>query len=297
MGRQTEFLDGISWTRLEEDELDEKGKRRGRTNRRWRGRKKRENRVRRVQQGSHWAVIWRYLLLVVFGGVLVWVCSSAGISVYADGGEMPEGAELIRFDFHKSVNQEVGIPAGIPGFFTYFYEGKEYHYGFRFDRNGTGPETDRFETAYVWAPYTVIYYDAAGGEIENYGTATAGGKRLFATRGNGEELNAKQNRGKSRRKFAADYTVYGQDLLLSEGCMPTARREGYEFKGWYAWVDAEIVQEEAAAELAKREQYGTLEERLNEKYTEQTKLLENRESERYPAAKITLYAKWDKIWE
>lgn len=67
-------------------------------------------------------------------------------------------------------------------FSTYFYEGKEYHYGFRFDRNGTGPETEKFGTAYVWAPYTVIYYDAAGGEIENYGTATAGGRRLFATR-------------------------------------------------------------------------------------------------------------------
>ena len=123
--------------------------------------------------GSIWTMIVRYLLLVMFGGVIVWACNSAGISVYADDGETPDGAELIRFDFHKSVNQEVGIPAGIPGFFTYFYEGKEYHYGFRFDRNGTGPETEKFGTAYVWAPYTVIYYDAAGGEIENYGTATA----------------------------------------------------------------------------------------------------------------------------
>ena len=112
--------------------------------------------------GSIWTMIVRYLLLVMFGGVIVWACNSAGISVYADDGETPDGAELIRFDFHKSVNQEVGIPAGIPGFFTYFYEGKEYHYGFRFDRNGTGPETEKFGTAYVWAPYTVIYYDAAG---------------------------------------------------------------------------------------------------------------------------------------
>ena len=47
----------------------------------------------------------------------------------------------------------------------------------------------------------------------------------------------------------------------------------------------------------RQEQYGTLEDELNEKYTEQTKLLENRESERYPASSITLYAKWDKIWE
>ena len=47
----------------------------------------------------------------------------------------------------------------------------------------------------------------------------------------------------------------------------------------------------------RQEQYGTLEDELNEKYTEQTKLLENRESERYPASSITLYAKWDKIWD
>ena len=72
--------------------------------------------------GSIWTMIVRYLLLVMFGGVIVWACNSAGISVYADDGETPDGAELIRFDFHKSVNQEVGIPAGIPGFFTYFYE-------------------------------------------------------------------------------------------------------------------------------------------------------------------------------
>ena len=75
--------------------------------------------------GSIWTMIVRYLLLVMFGGVIVWACNSAGISVYADDGETPDGAELIRFDFHKSVNQEVGIPAGIPGFFTYFYEGKD----------------------------------------------------------------------------------------------------------------------------------------------------------------------------
>lgn len=204
--------------------------------------------------GSIWTMIVRYLLLVMFGGVIVWACNSAGISVYADDGETPDGAELIRFDFHKSVNQEVGIPAGIPGFFTYFYEGKEYHYGFRFDRNGTGPETEKFGTAYVWAPYTVIYYDAAGGEIENYGTATAGGRGLFATRGNGEELEAGQNKGKNKRKFAADYTVYGQSLRLSEGCMPTAVKDGYRFEGWYAWTDAGVVQEKELAELAKQEQ-------------------------------------------
>ena len=51
--------------------------------------------------GSIWTMIVRYLLLVMFGGVIVWACNSAGISVYADDGETPDGAELIRFDFHK----------------------------------------------------------------------------------------------------------------------------------------------------------------------------------------------------
>lgn len=297
MWQQTEYLDGISWTRLEEHAVGGKKRKRLRVNRNCSRRKNKRERVRPEKRESIGERICRYLLLVVCGGVIVWVCSSEKFSVYADDRETPEGAELIRFDFHKSVNQEVGIPAGIPGFFTYFYEGKEYHYGFRFDRNGTGPETEKFGTAYVWAPYTVIYYDAAGGEIENYGTATAGGRKLFATRGNGGELEAGKNKGKSKRKFATDYTVYGQSLQLSEGRMPTAVKDGYRFEGWYAWVDDGIVQEKELAELAKQEQYGTLEDELNEKYTEQTKLLENRESERCPASSITLYAKWDKIWE
>ena len=59
--------------------------------------------------GSIWTMIVRYLLLVMFGGVIVWACNSAGISVYADDGETPDGAELIRFDFHKSVNQDFSL--------------------------------------------------------------------------------------------------------------------------------------------------------------------------------------------
>ena len=117
--------------------------------------------------GSIWTMIVRYLLLVMFGGVIVWACNSAGISVYADDGETPDGAELIRFDFHKSVNQEVGIPAGIPGFFhLFFMKEKNIITDSGLTEMGQGQRQKSLVLAYVWAPYTVIYYDAAGGEIE-----------------------------------------------------------------------------------------------------------------------------------
>ena len=51
--------------------------------------------------GSIWTMIVRYLLLVMLGGGIVWACNSAGISVYADDGETPDGAELIRFGLFR----------------------------------------------------------------------------------------------------------------------------------------------------------------------------------------------------
>ena len=52
--------------------------------------------------GSIWTMIVRYLLLVMFGGVIVWACNSAGISVYADDGETPDGAVGNRKQPHSS---------------------------------------------------------------------------------------------------------------------------------------------------------------------------------------------------
>lgn len=261
----------------------------------WKNRKRRLDKQKKGIKINR--IIWKYLAVLLLCGGVSWVCNASGIAVYAEDGSVPKGAELIRFDLHKSSNLEVGVPAGIPGYFTYYYEGKEYHYGFRFDKNGTAAEAGRFGTAYVWAPYSVIYYDAAGGEIEDYGTATVGGTRLLASRGNSEVLKAGKNIGKRRKKFAADYTVYGQNLALSEGKMPTAKKKGYRFEGWYTWTDGGEVLEEEAENLAEREEYGTLGKKLNQRYTEQTKILENQECERFPASSITLYAKWDKIWE
>lgn len=270
----------------------------GSRRRQWQSRKHRIEKYKKQKKRIKISrIALKYLVVLLLCGGVSWLCNASGIAVYAEDESVPKGAELIRFDLHKSSNLEVGVPAGIPGYFVYYYEGKEYHYGFRFDKNGTAAEAGRFGTAYVWAPYSVIYYDAAGGEIEDYGTATVGGKKLLASRGNGVVLKAEKNLGKSRRKFAADYTVYGQNLALSEGKMPTAKKKGYQFEGWYTWTDGGEIEEEGAENLAEREEYGTLWKKLNQRYTEQTKILENQECERFPASSITLYARWKKIWE
>ena len=46
--------------------------------------------------GSIWTMIVRYLLLVMFGGVIVWACNSAGISVYNDRHLRADGREIAR---------------------------------------------------------------------------------------------------------------------------------------------------------------------------------------------------------
>lgn len=230
------------------------------------------------------------VLLMLCVGVMM-ICAASGRVVKAGSKKKPEGASLIRFDLHKSTNQEVGVPAGIPGFFTYYYEGKEYHYGFRFDKNGTAAESQTFGTAYVWAPYSVIHYDAAGGKIKNYGTAFAGNEDLTADRGDGQVLE-KGVLEKASRRYASDYTVYGNSLNLSEGHMPVPEKKGYIFQGWYLWTEEGEVLEKEAAEIAEQGKFGILWKNLNTPFTEETKILKNLNVEEVPAKEITLYAKW-----
>lgn len=231
------------------------------------------------------------VLMVCMG--MMGICVASGSVVSAGQGVHPKGAELIRFDLHKSTNQEVGIPAGIPGFFTYYYQGREYHYGFRFDKNGTASENRAFGTAFVWAPYSIIHYDAAGGKIVKYQTAVPGNEDLTASRGNGKILE-KGKLSKASRRYATDYTIYGNSLELSEGEMPTVQKKGYIFRGWYVWTDGGEIQKEEADSLAEKGEFGTLWKNLNTQYTQETKILENLGVEEVPAEEITLYAKWEK---
>lgn len=243
----------------------------------------------------------KYVYLTVLCMIVMFLCMSSSSMVNAE--EYPEGVELIRFHLHKSLNREVGVPAGVPGYFTYYYAGKEYHYGFRFDKNGEGLESKVFGTAYVWAPYTIIHYDALKGKIPEDevekgrakdSTAYLGNVVLKNTRGDGAKL---QNKGDSKQtsgRYGTDYTIYGNSLALSEGVMPEPVREGYRFAGWYIETKNGEVRADETKKLAEKGKFKELEKLLNTEVDESTKILSNLQRKDKPAAEITLYAKWKK---
>lgn len=241
----------------------------------------------------------KYVYLAILCIVVMVLCMSSSGRVSAE--EYPEGVALVRFNLHKSVNKEVGVPAGIPGYLTYYYAGKEYHYGFRFDKNGQGLESKVFGTAYVWTPYSIIHYDALKGSIpadETEGeradasTAYLGNVALENTRGDGTKLGNKQNSKQNSARYGTDYTIYGNSLQLSEGVMPTPVREGYRFEGWYIETKNGEVEGDVTKKLAQEGKFKELQKRLNTEVTERTKILQNLNRKDKPAAEITLYAKW-----
>lgn len=243
----------------------------------------------------------KYVYLAILCIVVMVLCMSSSGRVSAE--EYPEGVALVRFNLHKSVNKEVGVPAGIPGYLVYYYAGKEYHYGFRFDKNGQGLESKVFGTAYVWTPYSLIHYDALKGRIPadateeeraDGSTAYLGNVPLKNTRGDGTELGNKGNTKQSSARYGTDYTIYGNSLQLSEGVMPVPEREGYQFEGWYIETRGGEIQVEETGKLAREGEFKKLQKRLNTEVTEQTKILENLNRKDKPAAEITLYAKWKK---
>lgn len=243
----------------------------------------------------------KYVYLIILCMMVMFLCMSSRGMVNAQ--EYPEGAELVRFNLHKSINKEVGAPAGVPGYFTYYYAGKEYHYGFRFDKNGEGLESKVFGTAYVWTPYSIIHYDALKGEIPadevekeraQASTAYLGNIVLRNTRGDGAKLQNKGNSKQKSARYGTDYTIYGNSLALTEGHMPIPVREGYQFEGWYIETKNGEVKTEETKKLAEEGDFKELQRRLNTEVTEHTKVLTNMGRKDKPAAEITLYAKWKK---
>lgn len=244
---------------------------------------------------------WKWTGVAGISVLMVFLCVSSNGKVSAE--EYPEGARLVRFNLHKSINEEVGVPAGVPGYFTYYYEGVEYHYGFRFDQNGTGLESMVFGTAHVWAPYSVIHYDAAGGrfhsdpvEMERVEDSTAyiGNVELDNTRGDGKSLGNEGDMTQTSRRYATDYTIYGNNLDLTEGVLPVPVRKGYVFLGWYVHAENGEVQTAQSEAYAEREEFGSLSRWLNRRFGQQTGVQHNLDRKDTSVPEITLYAKWKK---
>ena len=189
---------------------------------------------------------------------------------------------LTQFILHQNINKEVGGE----GSHTFIYydpnTGRVYNYTFRYNALGEDLDSTASGNAYVWAPVSIINYDATEGLINNLGTA---GKVSLGC-GYTDLLTGLNTR------FASDITIFGNSLDLTEKILPTAIKENYVFLGWY-------LPEEENMELAK--QYATegnfeaLYELLVIPFTQSTKALSDLADLSSGLEELTVYAKWAEV--
>ena len=192
---------------------------------------------------------------------------------------------LTRFDLHQSANKEAASDVND---FVYYdpNTGDKYAYSFRYntaaeDLNGTGGN------AYVWAPVSVLHYDATEGKINAFGTAVQGNIALVNTRGDGSAVGNTGNPEETSDRYAADYTIFGNSMNLTEGELPVAVRNGYKFAGWYVADD-----ESAAVDYAKSGNWAELNKLLNIRFTADSKVSEDINDVSKGQEEKTIYAKW-----
>lgn len=200
-----------------------------------------------------------------------------------------EGTKLTRFDLHNEVNKEVGLQSEQAKWtnksFTYYNPNNKeskYDYQFRFNKDGEDLVEGESGNAYVWAPASVLHYDATEGTVDALGTA---GK---ITVGNSTANRTGDNTGLDTR-YTQDVTIYGNSLNLAEKTMPTAAREGYAFAGWFVADD-----EEKAAEYAEANNFTELYKLLNTEFTAASKVATDLNDVSTAQAEKTIYAKWTK---
>ena len=189
---------------------------------------------------------------------------------------------LTQFILHQNINKEVGGE----GSHTFIYydpnTGRVYNYTFRYNALGEDLDSTASGNAYVWAPVSIINYDATEGLINNLGTAG----KVSLGYGYTDLLTGLNTR------FASDITIFGNSLDLTEKILPTAIKENYVFLGWY-------LPEEENMELAK--QYATegnfeaLYELLVIPFTQSTKALSDLADLSSGLEELTVYAKWAEV--
>ena len=180
---------------------------------------------------------------------------------------------LTQFILHQNINKEVGGE----GSHTFIYydpnTGRVYNYTFRYNALGEDLDSTASGNAYVWAPVSIINYDATEGLINNLGTAG----KVSLGYGYTDLLTGLNTR------FASDITIFGNSLDLTEKILPTAIKENYVFLGWYIADDQEL-----AAKYASEGNFEELYKLLNTKFDGSTKL----EIDGKPVSELTVYAKW-----
>ena len=183
---------------------------------------------------------------------------------------------LTQFVLHQDVNKEVGGEGS--HVFTYIdpNTGRVYRYQFRYNQLGEDLDPTVFGRAYVWAPTSIVHYDATEGFISNFGTS---GRVIFGS--SMTEAIVGLN-----TRFASDVTIFGNSMNLAEKILATASREGYVFLGWYIADDQELAQK-----YASEGNFEALYELLNTEFNASTKIM----VDGTPVEELTVYAKWGKM--
>ena len=184
---------------------------------------------------------------------------------------------LVRFDLHQSINREMSSEINT---FTYYDPNTQdkTEYTFRYNKTGEDLDSSVSGNAYVWAPVSILHYDATEGQIDETSMGTAG------------ELQMASSNTKAiltDKRYVDDITIYGNSLNLAEKTMPTAKRNGYVFVGWYVADD-----EEKAEKLAGENNFTELYKLLNTPFTQSSKISTDLNDVSKAQEEKTIYAKW-----
>lgn len=196
------------------------------------------------------------------------------------------GTKLTRFNLHGSKNLEVGDSMAQEFEYLDPNVNETVAYSFRYntaeeDLNGTGGN------AYVWAPVSVLHYDATEGKINAFGTAVQGNAALLNTRGDGSVVGNAGYAEEASDRYATDYTIFGNSMNLTEGELPAAVRDGYKFAGWYV-----ADNEGAARDYAASGNWAELNKLLNTRFMADSKVSEDITDVSKGQEEKTIYAKW-----
>ncbi len=184
-----------------------------------------------------------------------------------------DNTALTQFVLHQNINKEVGGAGSHT--FTYYdpNTGTRHDYTFRYNELGEDLDPNASGNAYIWAPVSILRYDATEGFISSLGTA---GLVKFGY-GYTDLMTGLYTR------YTSDVTIFGNSMNLAEKVLALASREGYVFLGWYIADDQEL-----AAKYASEGNFEELYKLLNTKFDGSTKLEINGK----PVSELTVYAKW-----